>query len=471
MEPVSAPPGLPAGFGITLDPGLRRLEGGRVLIGGSPLRLVRLSDAGCRTLDRLAAGATVPGPGAAARLARHLVAAGMAHPRPPRRPRGATADVAVVIPVRDRPVGLARALAGVGPVADVVVVDDGSVDAGSAAAVAAAAGARLLRADRPGGPAAARNRGLRATTAPLVAFVDSDCELPARWLEGLLPHLDDPLVGLVAPRVAAPRPAPDDGPLARYEWVRSPLDMGPAEAAVRAGGTVPYVPAAVLLVRREAALAAGGFDPTLRVGEDVDFVWRLAAAGWEARYEPAVRVTHAPRPHLGAMLRRRAAYGTSAAALSRRHPGRLAAARLAPSAALGWTLLLCRRPGPALGLATVATLRLGARLRPLGHPWREAARLGAGGHLATARLLADQVMRTWWPAAVAAAVRSRRARRALVLCALLPPLLEWRERRPPLDPVRYCALRAADAAAYGAGVWLGCVRERTAGPLLPRLER
>jgi mycofactocin system glycosyltransferase len=467
---VTAPPGLPAGFGVALDPRVRRVDGGRVLIGGSPLRLVRLSDAGRRTLDRLAAGSTVHGPGATATLARHLVATGMAHPRPPLRPAGGVADVAVVIPVRDRPDGLARALAGVGPVAELVVVDDGSTDAGATAAVAAAAGATLLRNPRPRGPAAARNRGLAATTAPVVAFVDSDCEPVPGWLDGLLPHLDDPLVGLVAPRVAAPRPVPGDGVLARYESVRSALDMGPGEAAVRSGGAVPYVPSAVLLVRRKAALAAGGFDETLRVGEDVDFVWRLAAAGWTARYEPAVRVTHTPRLRLGAMLRRRAAYGTSAAALSRRHRGRLAAVRLSPGAAFGWGLLALRRPAPALGLAALAAVRLGGRLRPFGGPWHEAARLSATGHANTARVLADQVTRTWWPAAVAAALLSRRARRALVLCAVLPPLAEWRERRPELDPVRYCALRLADAAAYGAGVWVGCVRERTAGPLLPRLE-
>jgi mycofactocin system glycosyltransferase len=467
---VTAPPGLPAGFGVALDPRLRRLEEGRVLIGGTPLRLLRLSDAGARTLDRLVSGATVPAGGAAGRLARHLVAAGMAHPRPPRGPRAA-ATVAVVVPVRDRPDGLARALAGVGPVGELLVVDDGSVDAGAAARAAALAGARLVRHHRPRGPAAARNTGLRATTAPLVAFVDSDCELAPGWLEGLLPHLDDPVVGLVAPRVTAPDPTPGDGVLARYERVRSPLDMGPFESSVAAGTAVPYVPAAVLLVRREAALALGGFDEAMRVGEDVDFVWRLGAAGWAARYEPAVRAVHAPRTRPADWLRRRAAYGSSAAALSQRHPGRLAAVRLSPGAAAGWGLLLLGRPGPALGLAALGTLRLGRRLQPLDHRWREAARLGATGHAATGRVLAEQVVRTWWPAALAAALLSRRARRTLALCVLLPPLAEWWNRRPPLDPARYSALRLADAAAYGAGVWAGCARERTLGPLLPRLER
>ncbi|HEY0410671.1 MAG TPA: hypothetical protein VGE42_10440, partial [Candidatus Dormibacteraeota bacterium] len=93
---MSGVPGLPAGFGVALDQRLRRLEGGRVLIGGSPPRLMRLSDSGARAVDRLAAGAAVPPGGGTARLARHLVAVGMAHPRPPRRPRGG-AGVAVVI--------------------------------------------------------------------------------------------------------------------------------------------------------------------------------------------------------------------------------------------------------------------------------------------------------------------------------------------------------------------------------------
>jgi mycofactocin glycosyltransferase len=459
---------LPPGFAVALDPRVRPLEGGRVLIGGSPLRLLRLSDGGARAVRRLATGATISATGPDARLARHLVDAGMAHPRPAPRHRGGR-EVAVVVPVRDRPAALGRALAGVGPVAELVVVDDGSTDPGAVASVAAPIGARLLRHPRPRGPAAARNRGLAATRAPLVAFVDSDCELPPEWLEGLLGHLDDPAVGLVAPRVAGPPAAPGDGVLARYEHIRSPLDMGPREAAVGAGGGVPYVPAAVLLVRREAAAAAGGFDETLRVGEDVDFAWRLTATGWLARYEPAVRVRHPARTADG-WLGQRFAYGVSAAALARRHPGRLAAIELSPEAAAGWALLLLGRPGLALALTGVGALRLGRRL-PLRRRWAEAARLSALGHRAMGRRLADQVVRTWWPVALAAAVRWPAARRVVAACVLLPALEEWWRRRPGLDPARYCALRTLDAAAYGAGVWLGCLRERIPAPLLPRVRR
>jgi hypothetical protein len=51
----------------------------------------------------------------------------------------------------------------------------------------------------------------------------------------------------------------------------------------------------------------------------------------------------------------------------------------------------------------------------------------------------------------------------------VPPLLEWARRRPPLDPVRWTALRLADDLAYSAGVWASAVAERTAAPLLPDL--
>ena len=46
---------LPADWGVVLDPGVRRIDGGSVLVGGSPLRLLRLTAAGTRLVDRLSA--------------------------------------------------------------------------------------------------------------------------------------------------------------------------------------------------------------------------------------------------------------------------------------------------------------------------------------------------------------------------------------------------------------------------------
>ncbi|HEY9557036.1 MAG TPA: hypothetical protein VIR58_09890, partial [Acidimicrobiales bacterium] len=53
---------------------------------------------------------------------------------------------------------------------------------------------------------------------------------------------------------------------------------------------------------------------------------------------------------------------------------------------------------------------------------------------------------------------------------VVPPAVEWWAERPGLDPLRYGLLRALDDAAYGAGVWAGCLRERSVRALLPRLS-
>ena len=468
---------LPADHRLVLDPGTRLIDGGRVAVGGAPLRVLRLTAAGARLVAGWAAGAPVGSSPAAGRLARRLVEAAMAHPRPAAPLLGA-ADVTLVVPVRDQTAGLgallasvagpARPAAGRPPEPATVVVDDGSTDPAGVAAVAGRYGARLLRVDPPRGPAAARNLGWRLATTPAVAFLDADCTAATDWAGPLLAHLNDPAVGLAAPRV---RPAPGAAPpwLVGYERARSALDLGDVAAPVRPRSRVPYVPAAALVARRAALDALGGFDESLTVGEDVDLVWRLADAGWSARYEPAAMVWHDTRAGLGAWLRQRYRYGTSAAPLERRHPGAAAPLTVSGWSAAAWGAAAAGHPAVGATLAAATTGLLVPRLRNLEHPWAEAVRLAGRGHVTAGRLAADAVRRAWWPAAVAAAVGSRRARRAVALAALVPPLTEWLAGDRALDPARWWALRLADDLAYGAGVWAGCLADRSLRALVPDL--
>ncbi|RIQ14384.1 family 2 glycosyl transferase, partial [Jiangella rhizosphaerae] len=71
---------LPEGFGVALDPGAW-LDGG-VLFGGTPFRVVTLTQRQRATVDRWLAGGRVGGRDDSA-LARALVAAGLALPVPP----------------------------------------------------------------------------------------------------------------------------------------------------------------------------------------------------------------------------------------------------------------------------------------------------------------------------------------------------------------------------------------------------
>ncbi|MGE3619547.1 MAG: mycofactocin biosynthesis glycosyltransferase MftF [Acidimicrobiia bacterium] len=471
-------PGLPPGFGLRLDPATRRLDDGRVLLGGRPRRLVRLTSTGARLVDRLEAGEAVPAAPPAQRLARRLLDGGLAHPRPDAstRPYGPL-DVSVVIPVHvDDVAGLGRTLRSLGPCGEVVVVDDGSVARLDVARCAEAQGARLLRHDRPHGPAAARETGWRAARRPVVAFVDAGVEVRAGWLDALLDHLADPAVGAVAPRVVAAGGATRRW-IAAYEAVRSPLDLGTAEAAVGSGTTVSYVPTATLVVRREALEDVGGFDEELRFGEDVDLVWRLGRR-WTVRYDPRVAVVHAPRPTAARWLRQRVDYGSSAGPLARRH-----GAAVAPWRASAWSTAVCalvaaRRPGAALAVGTAGAAVLARRLHPV--PGRTADRtravartaalasgLAATAHLSAGRQLVEALRRPWFPLTVALAA-PRRTRPVALAVLALPPLVEWARDRPGLDPLRWEVLRLADDVAYGAGVWWGALRHGAPGALLPR---
>ena len=469
------------------DRSLRRSgPGGRLVLGGSPVRLLRLTPAGAQVLDRALGPGVDPTP-ATADLLDRLADAGAIHPTPLLGGVDApdASEVTVVVPVRDDADGLGSLLTSLAHSdprpARAVVVDDASDDAagiGRVVADAARGGLEvdLLRRTACGGPGAARDTGAASVRTPLVAFLDADCTVTAGWLTPLLAHLADPRVGLVAPRVRA---VTGPGVVDRYESARSPLDLGPEPARVAPGTRVSYVPSAALVVRAEVFAELDGFDPALRVGEDVDLVWRLVAAGHRARYEPAGEVRHAVRPGVGAWLGQRVGYGTSAAALARRHGGAVAPVVVSPWSAAVWVLVVAGRPAAAAALAVSTTVRLRARLASPGGdelPGAETARLGMLGHLGAGEQLARAIVRVWWPAAIAAAVLSRRARRVVVVSVAVTGMLAARRAHPsgageerPAAPV-VGVLAVVDDAAYGAGVWLGCWRERSLRALAPRLS-
>jgi len=505
---LPAPPGdrLPDGFAVRLAPGTRRRDGGAALLGGSPVRLLRLAPAARPLLagDRL----TVTDARTAA-LAARLLDTGVADPDIAPAPHP---EVTVVVPVRDRTDGLVRLLTALRAdptTADVpiLVVDDGSAEPAEVAAAARVGGAGLVRHSRARGPAAARNAGLRAAGTELVAFLDSDCVPSPGWLARLAGHLTDPRLALVAPRITALPPSHQrrtpggdrqrrasgghqrrafggyqrrafggyqrcafGGWVGRYEACSSALDMGPAAARVAPLTAVSYVPSAALLARRTALGA--GFDETMQVAEDVDLVWRLVGAGWRVRYEPAASVAHDHRVELVDWLRRRAFYGTGAALLAQRHGPAVAPVVLPRWAAAAWVLALTGRP---LGLLTAtgvlggATVRLSGRLPLSGGrpPIMLATGLVLRGTATSGRMLARAVTRHHWPLAVGAALGSRRARRLVVAIAVVDAVGGWWPHRREIDLPTFAAGRRLADLAYGAGLWLGAVRARDVAALLP----
>ncbi len=460
-----------------VDPTVRTFDDGRVVLGGSPIRMFRLSDAGARWFADVAEGrdqvVSADPATSQSTLLRRFADAGVVHPVPEPGAGRSEVAVSVVVPVRDRAdqldlllTSLRAASAGhsSGRVAEVLVVDDGSVDAAAHAAVARRHGARLLRRDESGGPAAARHDGILAATNEVVAVVDSDVEVSAGWLDVLVAHLVDDHVGAVAARVCS---APSTGALAAHDEHRSPLDLGPTPARVAPGTRVAYVPAAAMLLRRDAYVEVGGFDPALRFGEDVDLVWRLRDAGWAVRHEPQVPVRHAPRVDATSWLRQRFDYGTSAAPLAARHPGALAPVRCSPWSLAVWALVLAGHPVVALLVAGGTAAALVRRLA--GVPSVTAAELALRGHVGAGRMLARAVVRVWWPVALGGALVSRRVRRFVAAATVVAAADHWWNDGDPL-PSRLVPIALLDDVAYGAGVWAGSLRQGDLEALVPEFR-
>ncbi len=456
---------LPLGFRVRLADDTHRCDDGRTLFGGSSGRLVHLRPAALERFDER--GALVVDDATSGRVARMLLDRGLAHPWWNGTPPAPPTDVTVVVPVLDRPVALDRLLTGL-PGVRAVVVDDGSEDPATLVEVCRRHDARYVRHPERRGPAAARNTGLRTATSEVVAFVDSDVVLDAAALAALRRHLEDPAVALVAPRVLGLDEG--RGVLARYEAARSSLDLGPEPARVHPHGRVSYVPSAVLLGRREAL--GEGFDEALEVAEDVDLVWRVARHH-VVRYDPAVVVRHEHRTTTAAWLGRKAFYGSGAALLAARHGEAVAPAVLAPWAALAAGAVLAQRRWSipvALAAAAFAEQSLARRLAGSDQPHRAALAVLAVGLHATATQAAGLVVRHHWPLTAALLPFSRRARRAALVAAVVDGVLDHRRVRPDLDLPRYVALRRAEDLAYGAGLWWGCLRARSARALLPSLR-
>ena len=420
-----------------------------LLIGGTPLTLLRLTDAGRDTVEQIRSGEPV----SQGRLLERLLATGIATPLPDDRPI-TPRSTAIVTPTFGPP----RYPTAPGT----VVVDDGSTPPVDGATV---------RNERNLGPAAARNRGWRAVLderpdTELFVFLDADVDTrmsrhgDGEWWEPLLAHFDDRSVGLVAPRVRAP--AAGSTITDRAERAAPALDLGPDGGRVAPNARITYAPSAAIVVRASALLDIGGFDETLRTGEDVDLVWRLHEQGWVCVYEPSVTVEHAARPSLAGWLAQRLSYGRSAAALATRHGAAVAPWRtshwgVAVVGALSFALAR-RRPRvllPALITATttiVATLSLARRIGGL--PRSNAGRIVGRGLLRSTAAALSAIRRCWWPMLLPVLAISRTARRLTVvsmLCAGHPARL------------------AADLA-YGAGTALGAIEHRSARALLPVLS-
>jgi GT2 family glycosyltransferase len=219
---------------------------------------------------------------------------------------------------------------------EIIVVDDGSTDATSD--VGRRHGGVVIRHTENLGLATARNSGLYAATAPIVAFLDDDCEPEPQWAEQVLAGYEEGVTGVGGPIV----PAAHNGFMLGYLRRNNPLrpqelnlakserlfyrlnlylqrqwtwteDFSRREIYCFAGANMSFL--------RQAIIDVGRFDERFCFGgEDQDLCMRLTQTFPSCRlvFVPKARVVHHFKSSMRDTLRRSRAYGRGSARLFRK---------------------------------------------------------------------------------------------------------------------------------------------------------
>lgn len=235
-------------------------------------------------------------------------------------------DVTVVIPCRDVVGTIEEQLAAlaeqdfVGTV-EILLSDNGSYDglADHLDAWRQQYGLALHRVDAAGRPGVshARNVGLRAASSNVVAVCDADDVVSPGWLSALV---DQVRAGFSVVGGAIDVTTLNDE--VRQAWRPGP----PRDRLPEKLGFKPYAIGANLAVRRDDALAVGGWDEDyVAGGDDVDFSWRLQLAGHRIGFAPDALVHYRYRADLRGTARQARSYARCEARLLAQYADRGAA--------------------------------------------------------------------------------------------------------------------------------------------------
>ncbi|CAN7288460.1 glycosyltransferase family 2 protein [Bosea sp. LjRoot9] len=171
-----------------------------------------------------------------------------------------------------------------------IVVDNASQD--ETRAIAQAQGARVLANALNEGYGRANNRGVNAAETPYVLIVNPDLELQHGAVAALLAAAERyPDAGMLAPRIVEPSGRVFLQP---RSLLSPPYLNHPGEAVIPEGDAcLPFLSGACLLIRRDAFLAVGGFDPAIFLFyEDDDLCRRMRDAGHSLLHVDAAEARH-----------------------------------------------------------------------------------------------------------------------------------------------------------------------------------
>ena len=202
---------------------------------------------------------------------------------------------------------------------EVIVVDDGSDDGTEDYLRRAAAQGKLqyIRQENRG-PATARNRGAQVAKGKIIAFTDDDCLPESNWLATLSESYTD---------VSVPSPVAVGGRienLSSGHWLCDFCALQNKHHQSSRTGNPDYLDTANASFRKFIFLDLGGFDENFPFpsGEDIDFGFRFADAGYDFLLEPKAVVQHAGRISLWGIIKQSFNRGRGSAYLKAKYPDR-----------------------------------------------------------------------------------------------------------------------------------------------------
>ena len=172
-----------------------------------------------------------------------------------------------------------------------VLVDNGSNDETRNVAVDLGF-TRVVQDDSPT-VAGCRNRGFRESSGAIIAYVDADCEIGDCWIQEVIDLLGEQDCVIAGWPVSSPSPMTWVQRAWNAHWVNK---RGHHDRVVKGERAMTLITTANMSMNRDVMERVGGFDESLRSGEDMNFLLRARHKGIDLLASPLLQVIHHGEP-------------------------------------------------------------------------------------------------------------------------------------------------------------------------------